>query len=82
MTLKSSQEAVPLALAESTLKGAKGLILGSFAKSDAQEKEAGLVCYPISLKAVIGQEEMGQSRREAGWILVEGLLGLGEAWTR
>lgn len=34
------------------------------------------------MKQVIGQEEMGQSRREAGWILVEGLLGLGEAWTR
>jgi hypothetical protein len=27
-------KAIPLALAESTLKGAKGLVLGSFAKSD------------------------------------------------
>lgn len=35
VTLKSPQEAVPLALAESTLKGAKGLILGSFSKSEA-----------------------------------------------
>lgn len=35
VTKKSSQEAVPLALAESTLKGAKSLILGTFAKSDA-----------------------------------------------
>ena len=25
---------------------------------------------------------MGQSRREAGWILVVGLMGLGEDWTR
>lgn len=69
-------------MAESTLKGAKNLVLGSFAKSDAQEKETGVLCYPITLQEVIEQDEMGQSRREAGWILIEGLLGLGESWTR
>ena len=52
-------QAIPLALAESTLKGAKNLVLGSFAKSDAQEKEAGVLCYPITLQEVIEQDEMG-----------------------
>ena len=58
------------------------MVLGSFAKSDVQEKELGLNCYSISLKEVIESDEVGHSRREAGWILIEGLLGLGEAWTR
>ena len=32
---KSKEKAVPLALAESTLKVVKGLVLGNFVKSDA-----------------------------------------------
>mmetsp|Transcript_7475 Transcript_7475/g.11658 ORF Transcript_7475/g.11658 Transcript_7475/m.11658 type:complete len:240 (-) Transcript_7475:2056-2775(-) len=79
---KSKENAVPLALAESTLKVAKGLILASFTKSEASEKEIGIVCYSLSLQEVFKSETDGSSllRREAGWILLEGLLGLGDAW--
>ena len=79
---KSSEKAVPLALAESTLKVVKGLVLGNFVKSDAQEKELGILCYPLQLKEVLESEELGQSRREAGWILIQGLLAQGESWMR
>ena len=79
---KSSEQAVPLALAESTLKVAKGLVLGSLIQPEAQEKERGILCYSLKLKEVLESEELGHCRREAGWILLEGLLGMGEAWTR
>lgn len=82
VTCKSPEQAVPLALAESTLKVAKGLILGSLIKPEAQEKERGVLCYSLKLKEVLESEELGHCRREAGWILLEGLLGMGEAWTR
>ena len=82
VTCKSPEQAVPLALAESTLKIAKGLVLGSLVKPEAQEKERGILCYSLKLKEVLESEELGHCRREAGWILLEGLLGMGEAWTR
>lgn len=73
---------MPLALSESTLKVAKGLVLGNFVQSEIQEKEVGVLCYPLKLQEVLEAEEAGHTRREAGWILIEGLLGQGENWVR
>ena len=56
---QKQDRAIPLALAESTLKAAKGLSLGSFLKAEAQEKEAGVYCYPISLSEVLSKEDQG-----------------------
>jgi len=77
---KSKEKAVPLALAESAMKVVKGLVLGSLVKSDLQEKDQGIMSYPVKLADVLQSNELQQSRREAGWILLQGLLHQGEAW--
>jgi hypothetical protein len=77
---KSKERAVPLALAESTMKVVKGLVLGSLVKSDQKEKELGILCYPVKLMEILNSNELQQSRREAGWILLKGLINQGESW--
>ena len=62
---QKQDRAIPLALAESTLKASKELSLDSFLKAEAQEKEAGIYCYPkfpnypISLAEVLNKEDQG-----------------------
>ena len=79
---KTERGDIPAALSESALKIAKTLMLGHFLKPEAQERQLGFVeCYGnIKLMAVLESEEIGKSRKEAGWILLEGLFGLGDKW--
>jgi hypothetical protein len=54
--------------------------LGAFLKSESQEKDAGWIgCYSeIKIEDILKSDEMGRSRKEAGFILLDGLLGLGD----
>ena len=55
---KSTEQAIPLALAESTLKVIKGLVLGTYIKSDSEEKDLGIACYPIKLEDILKSSEV------------------------
>jgi hypothetical protein len=58
--------------------------LGAFLKSESQEKEVGWIgCYfEIKIEDILKSDELGKSRNEAGFILLDGLLGLGEQWIK
>jgi hypothetical protein len=75
---KSKDRAVPLALAESSMKVVKGLVLGDLIKSVQEEKDQGVLCYSVTLSEILESEELQNSRREAGWIILQGLLHQGE----
>lgn len=79
---KTEKGDIPGALSESALKIAKTLMLGQFLRPEAQERQLGYQeCYAnIKLTDVLQSEEIGRSRKEAGWILLEGLFGLGDKW--
>lgn len=58
--------------------------MGAFLKSESQEKEVGWIgCYcEIKIEDILKSDELGKSRNEAGFILLDGLLGLGEQWIK
>ena len=62
------------------MKVIKGLVLGNAVKSAQEEKDQGILCYSIKLAQVLDNHDLQQSRREAGWILLKGLLHQGEEW--
>ena len=77
---KTFNKDIPYQLAQSTLKISKKLALGAFLKSESQEKEAGWIgcSSEIKIEDILKSDELGRSRKEAGFILLDGLLGLGD----
>ena len=65
---------VPLAIAQSSLNVAKGMILGAWQVNDSDEMSEKMDLKNIDL--------VQDQRREAGWILLEGLLKLGNQWVQ
>ena len=68
----TSLRGVPIALANSTLNAAKGMILGNFHIDEDDEE-----LFSQDLSKIDIREN---PRREAGWIILEGLLHLGNQW--
>ena len=64
---------VPLTLANTVFSAAKGMILGAW-KGEEDDDETPVI---FELGKLSLQENQ---RREAGWYLLEGLIGLGSQW--
>jgi hypothetical protein len=71
-SVNHSLKGVPITLSNSSFNAAKAMILGNFQTEDDEEDivQVGLADFDIS----------DSPRREAGWILFEGLLHLGNQW--
>lgn len=71
-SVNHSLKGVPITLSNSSFNAAKAMILGNFQTEDDEEDiiSVGLNDFDIS----------DSPRREAGWILLEGLLHLGNQW--
>jgi hypothetical protein len=71
--MSHSLKGVPLALMNSTMNAAKGMILGNWKVEDDEEE----IFFSNDLQKLDLQENQ---RREAGWIVLEGLIHLGNQW--
>ena len=68
----NSLDGVPLALSNSAFNTAKGMIMGIVTTEDDDEDIQSLSLEHINVRE--------SNRRETGWILLEGLLHLGNQW--
>lgn len=62
------------------MKTVKSLVLGSLIKSQQDEREQGIPCYNTKMSYLQANEDCQTSRREAGWIMLQGMLHLGSEW--
>lgn len=71
-SVNHSLKGVPITLSNSSFNAAKAMILGNFQTEDDEEDivSVGLNDFDIA----------DSPRRESGWILLEGLLHLGNQW--
>jgi hypothetical protein len=68
---------VPLTLTNTVFNSAKSMILGSWKIEDEEDEAALMTLYQGDMSKNDSQESQ---RREAGWIIMEGLIHLGNQW--
>lgn len=69
----TSLQGVPIALVNTALNCARGMVLGNWSMDEEEDE--------ILLNMDLNKIDLKESqRRAAGWIIISGLLGLGNQW--